>query len=77
VAFWCTCFDGEETVQTLTLGFLLLILRTFRNMNCDHFYVTLFSNASQKMYPSNKIAAFTINLARPIELGTNVKWEVG
>jgi hypothetical protein len=37
----------------------------------------LFSNASQKMYLSNAIAAFTVHLARPIKLGSNNKWEVG
>jgi hypothetical protein len=45
-------------------------------MDCDHFYVTLFSNASQ-MFPRNAIAAFTFHLARPIELGSNNKWELG
>jgi hypothetical protein len=45
-------------------------------MNCYHFYVTLFNNASQ-VYPINTIAAFTVHLARPIQLGTNDKWEVG
>ena len=39
------------------------------------FYVTLFSNASQDLYPDNTIAAFTSKLAHPIELGSG--WEVG
>jgi hypothetical protein len=29
------------------------------------------------MYPSNTLAAFRVHLARPIELGTDEKWEVG
>ena len=43
----------------------------------DHFYVTLFSNASQIVYPSNTIAAFTVQLAKTIELGPSENWEVG
>jgi hypothetical protein len=46
-------------------------------MDRDHFYVTLFSNASHKVYPSNTDAAFTIQLAKTIELGPSEKWEVG
>jgi hypothetical protein len=48
-------------------------------MNCDqqHFYVTLFSNASQSVFADNTIAAFTIHFAQPIELGSNDRWEVG
>lgn len=46
-------------------------------MDRDHFYVTLFSNASQTVYPSNTIAAFTIQLAKTIELGPSENWEVG
>jgi hypothetical protein len=41
----------------------------------DQFYVTLFSNASQNLYPENTIGAFTVELARPIDLNGN--WEVG
>ena len=37
-------------------------------MGRDHFYITLFSNASQEVYPDNKIAAFTIELAKPVRL---------
>jgi len=33
------------------------------------FYVTLFSNASNDLYPNNTIATFTAELARPTELG--------
>jgi len=43
----------------------------------DHFYVTLFSNASQDLYPENTIGVFTVELARPIHLGPNTNWEVG
>jgi hypothetical protein len=46
-------------------------------MDRDHFYVTLFSNASQNVHPSNTIAAFTIKQAKTIELGPSEKWEVG
>ena len=34
------------------------------------FYVTFFSNASQDLYPDNTVAAFTIHLAKPIDLGS-------
>jgi len=46
-------------------------------MNRDHFYITLFSNASQHLYPDNKISAFTIQLAHPIILDPSEIWEVG
>ena len=46
-------------------------------MDRDHFYVTLFSNASQDIYPDNKIAAFTTQLAQPIRLDPSDIWEVG
>ena len=46
-------------------------------MNRDHFYITLFSNASQHLYPDNKISAFTIKLAHPIILDPSEIWEVG
>ena len=39
--------------------------------------MTLFSNGSQKLYPGNKLAAFTARLAEPIDLGWMDKWEVG
>ena len=45
-------------------------------MDRDHFYVTLFSNASQDIYPDNKIAAFTTQLAQPIRLDPSELWEV-
>ena len=43
----------------------------------DHFYVTLFSNGAQRVYPDNTLAAFTIPLAQRIDLGLNDDWEVG
>jgi len=46
-------------------------------MDRDHFYITLFSNASEHLYPDNKIAAFTIQLAQPIILDPSENWEVG
>jgi len=41
------------------------------------FYITLFSNASQEVYPSNTLAEFTIQLAQRIYLGSTDNWEVG
>jgi len=46
-------------------------------MDRDHFYTTLFSNASQVIYPDNKIAAFTTQFAQPIKLDPSDIWEVG
>jgi hypothetical protein len=46
-------------------------------MDRDHFFITLFSNASQHLYPDNKIAALTIQLAQPIILDPSEIWEVG
>jgi len=43
----------------------------------DGFYVILFSNASQKLYTDNTIAAFTNRLAIPVQLGSTESWEVG
>ena len=43
----------------------------------NHFYVTLFSNGSQKLYPANKLAALTALLAQPIDLGSMESSEVG
>jgi len=45
-------------------------------MDRDHFYITLFSNTSQDMYPDNKTAAFTIHLAQPIRLDPSEICEV-
>jgi hypothetical protein len=42
-----------------------------------HFYITLFSNASQKTYPGNTIAEFTIHLAKRTDLGSTDSWKVG
>jgi len=44
--------------------------------DAKQFYVTLFSNASVILYSENTIAAFTANLARPIELVSNDKRKV-
>ncbi len=43
----------------------------------SHFYVTLLSNGSQKLYPANTLSAFTTLLAQPIDLGSTDRWEVG
>jgi hypothetical protein len=45
--------------------------------NRKHFYITLFSNASQKVHPSNTLSDFKIRLAQRIDLGTDEDWEVG
>jgi hypothetical protein len=42
-----------------------------------HFYITPLCNASQKPYSSNTLISFTEHLARPIDLGSNSKLEVG
>jgi hypothetical protein len=39
--------------------------------------VTLFSNASQTLYPENTLEAFTVELAQSIEFDPNDKLEVG
>jgi len=46
-------------------------------MERKHFYVTLFSNTSQVIYPDITQAAFMSHLAQPIDLGTSSDWEVG
>jgi hypothetical protein len=43
----------------------------------NHFYITLFSNASPETYPSNTLAEFTVQLAQRIDLGSIGSWEVG
>jgi len=47
------------------------------NVDPKHLYVTLLSNTSKNLYPDNTIAAFTVKLARPVELGFSDIWEVG
>jgi hypothetical protein len=42
-----------------------------------HFYVTLFSNASQKLYSSNTLSSFEVHVARPTDQLSNSRWEVG
>jgi len=46
-------------------------------MDRDHFYITLYSNASQEIYPDNKIGAFKIQLTQPVKLAPSEIWEVG
>ena len=46
-------------------------------MERKHFYITLYSNASQRLYPDNTQASFTCHLAQPIDLGSTSDWEVG
>jgi hypothetical protein len=41
------------------------------------FYVTVFSNASQKLYSDNTLATFTTHKAQPISLDPTERWEVG
>ena len=44
----------------------------------NHFYVTLFSNASIDLYPDNTRAVFMTHLAHSNDLGTSSsEWEVG
>jgi len=46
-------------------------------MERKHFYVTLYSNASQEIYPDNTQNVFTSHLAKPIDFGTSSDLEVG
>ena len=43
----------------------------------NHFYITLFSSASRKIYTQNKLYAFTVKLVRLIGLDPKENWEVG
>jgi hypothetical protein len=45
--------------------------------NPNHFYITLFSTASQELFPDNTHAAFTTELAQTIDLHPKDRWEVG
>jgi hypothetical protein len=47
------------------------------DMTDRQLYVTLFSSDSQDLYPDNKLAAFTSELAQPISLNPDYEWEVG
>jgi len=48
------------------------------DMERNHFYVTLFSNASLDLYPDKTRAVFTTLLAHPIDLGkSSSEREVG
>jgi hypothetical protein len=42
-----------------------------------HFYVTLLTNASQKLYPSNTLSLFKVHLAQHVDLDSPGRWEVG
>jgi hypothetical protein len=42
----------------------------------EQFYVTLYSNALKDIYPSNTLAAFTVQLAQAVELHPFERWEV-
>ena len=41
------------------------------------FYVTLFCNASQTLYPKNMLGSSTAHLAQLIDMGSTDGWEVG
>jgi hypothetical protein len=43
----------------------------------SHFYINLLRKASQKHYPSKTLSSFKVHLARPVDLGSNSRWEVG
>ncbi len=43
----------------------------------DHFCITLFSAASQKVYKDNTHSSFKCELAVPIDLVSTDTWEVG
>ena len=61
------------------LGTCIRNTRHLENMTDvpNHFYVTLFSNSSQKLFPDNTINAFTSELAQVIDLGPDDRREVG
>ena len=46
-------------------------------MERKRFYITLYSNASQELYPDNTQTAFTCHLVQPVDLGTSSDWKVG
>jgi hypothetical protein len=41
-----------------------------------HFYVTLMSNASHKLYPSNTLNSFKVHLAQPVDMDSTCRGEV-
>jgi hypothetical protein len=43
----------------------------------NHFYITLFNNASPETFPNNTLADFTVQLAQRIDLRSIGSWEVG
>ena len=69
-------FFGEVIRETLIRGTQRLASRMIDN-DPKYFYMTLFSNALQNLYPTNTIVAFTVELPQPIELVPNDNWEVG
>ena len=56
----CNLYEEEEYLKTI-------------HNDPKHFYVTLFSNASQTLQSGNMIGSFTVNLAQPIDLGSTEK----
>jgi hypothetical protein len=42
-----------------------------------HTSTSLLSNTSQKHYPSNTLSSFKVHLARPVDLGSDSRWELG
>jgi hypothetical protein len=42
-----------------------------------HFYDILLSNASHKLFPSNTLSSFKVQLTRPVDLGSKSRCEVG
>ena len=75
-AFENIWFVGEVIRETLIRGSPRLASKLCDN-DPKHFYATLFSNASQSLYPANSIGAFTVELPQLIELGPTDNWEVG
>ena len=65
----------ERCSKTLTRG--PLHLASSMSDYSGHFCMTLCSNASQDLYPDNKIAGFTVELPQPIILGPNTNCQVG
>jgi hypothetical protein len=51
-------------------------VKKYKAMDADHFYVTLFSDASVNCYPVNTLTAFTVVLSLPIVHSASERWEV-
>ena len=56
-------------IHFTSVGYLGHTFRRSMEIPRNHFYVTLFSNASKEVFPDNTLTAFTIHLAQPIDLG--------